>query len=182
MSPPEYRSQLRRHKRLLSPCRVCTPYGRAKVTRGAFHPGLSVDQLKLTSSCNAPMAAGSQFSPMSSSQINSRCRPYPACQSLGAIRNVAHRMCFPVHPAPRTRRAQRSVHQIPRAVVAAPERVDSGHVPPFEAWKTGAAIKKREDIKSILLLGAGPIVIGQVGLSTPRVFHASCVAADVVWC
>ena len=33
---------------------------------------------------------------------------------------------------------------------------------PFEAWTTGGAIKKRTDIKSIMILGAGPIVIGQV--------------------
>jgi carbamoyl-phosphate synthase large subunit len=40
--------------------------------------------------------------------------------------------------------------------------VDAGNkVPPFQAWTTGATIKKREDIKTILLLGAGPIVIGQ---------------------
>ena len=35
---------------------------------------------------------------------------------------------------------------------------------PFEAWTTGGAIKKRTDIKSIMILGAGPIVIGQVRL------------------
>eukprot|EP00891_Asterochloris_glomerata_P005508 jgi/Astpho2/5508/fgenesh1_pm.00079_%23_1_t len=29
------------------------------------------------------------------------------------------------------------------------------------SWNTGAKIKKREDIKTILLLGAGPIIIGQ---------------------
>ena len=39
---------------------------------------------------------------------------------------------------------------------------DVSKVPPFEAWNTGAKIKKREDIKTILLLGAGPIIIGQV--------------------
>ena len=33
---------------------------------------------------------------------------------------------------------------------------------PFEAWNTGASIKKRTDIKTIMILGAGPIVIGQV--------------------
>lgn len=85
-------------------------------------------------------------------------------QGLGAVRNVASRMCFPVHPAQRMYRAQRSLRHSTMAVVAAPEKVDSGHVPPFQAWTTGAAIKKREDIKSILLLGAGPIVIGQVRL------------------
>ena len=35
-------------------------------------------------------------------------------------------------------------------------------LPPFEAWNTGAPVKKRTDLKTIMLLGAGPIVIGQV--------------------
>ena len=39
---------------------------------------------------------------------------------------------------------------------------------PFEAWTTGSAIKKRTDIKSIMILGAGPIVIGQVRLALRR--------------
>ena len=58
----------------------------------------------------------------------------------------------------------RSFQQI-AAVAAAPtleQGADVGKVPPFEAWNTGAKIKKREDIKTILLLGAGPIIIGQV--------------------
>ena len=50
--------------------------------------------------------------------------------------------------------------QLVRAV-AAPEK--SAKVPPpFEAWNTGAVVKKRTDIKTIMILGAGPIVIGQV--------------------
>lgn len=58
----------------------------------------------------------------------------------------------------------RSTQQIV-AVVAAPplkQGADVSKVPPFEAWNTGAKIKKRKDIKTILLLGAGPIIIGQV--------------------
>jgi hypothetical protein len=45
--------------------------------------------------------------------------------------------------------------------VAAPEKIE---VPPFQAWNedTGSG-QKRTDIKTIMLLGAGPIVIGQVG-------------------
>ena len=63
-----------------------------------------------------------------------------------------------------------------RAVVLAPEKVDTGSVPPFQAWTTGAAIKKREDIKSIMILGAGPIVIGQVAKS--EIVHCDSHAAS----
>ena len=45
--------------------------------------------------------------------------------------------------------------------VAAPEK-PSITPPPFEAWNTGKDVKKRTDIKTIMILGAGPIVIGQV--------------------
>lgn len=47
------------------------------------------------------------------------------------------------------------------AVVEAPKK--SKDLPPFEAWNTGAVVKKRTDIKTILILGPGPIIIGQVG-------------------
>lgn len=50
--------------------------------------------------------------------------------------------------------------QVVRAV-AAPEK-EAFTPPPFEAWNTGAIVKKRTDIKTIMILGAGPIVIGQV--------------------
>jgi hypothetical protein len=50
--------------------------------------------------------------------------------------------------------------EIVRAV-AAPEKTLTTP-PPFEAWSTGAKVKKREDIKTIMILGAGPIIIGQV--------------------
>jgi len=33
--------------------------------------------------------------------------------------------------------------------------------PAFAAWNSGAAVKKRTDLKKIMILGAGPIVIGQ---------------------
>ena len=45
--------------------------------------------------------------------------------------------------------------------VAAPEKASSTP-PPFEAWNTGKDVKQRTDIKTIMILGAGPIVIGQV--------------------
>ena len=45
--------------------------------------------------------------------------------------------------------------------VAAPEKTTTTP-PPFEAWNTGKDVKKRTDIKTIMILGAGPIVIGQV--------------------
>ena len=64
--------------------------------------------------------------------------------------------------AQRLRQARSAVRPRPMAAIAAPEKTETSQVPPFQAWTTGAAIKKREDIKSILLLGAGPIVIGQV--------------------
>ena len=48
------------------------------------------------------------------------------------------------------------------AVVAAPKPTKD--LPPFEAWNTGAKIAKRTDIKTILILGPGPIIIGQVKL------------------
>jgi len=48
-----------------------------------------------------------------------------------------------------------------RARAARPAPASAAVAPPqFEAW-TGADIKKRTDIKSIMILGAGPIVIGQ---------------------
>ena len=45
--------------------------------------------------------------------------------------------------------------------VAAPEKTTITP-PPFEAWNTGKDVAKRTDIKTIMILGAGPIVIGQV--------------------
>lgn len=58
---------------------------------------------------------------------------------------------------PRTVGRDRSVTS---AVVAPPKQ--SKELPTFEAWSTGAKIKKRTDIKTILILGPGPIIIGQV--------------------
>ena len=55
--------------------------------------------------------------------------------------------------------------QIVRAIAAPPKPVTgSGSVPvDFKAWENiTSTIEKRTDIKTIMLLGAGPIVIGQV--------------------
>ena len=113
----------------------------------------------------AAMGAGSHFQAMSSLQLASRVRSNAAVlpgRGLRSVHHVSRPLCLPLHPGrhacvPRGR----SQHRI-NAVVSAPEKVDTGNVPPFQAWTTGAAIKKREDIKSIMILGAGPIVIGQV--------------------
>ena len=64
---------------------------------------------------------------------------------------------------------QQRILQYVRAVVVAPEKAKY-EVPPFEAWSSGAPIKKRTDIKTILLLGPGPIIIGQV---RPTAIHFS---------
>ena len=63
--------------------------------------------------------------------------------------------------------------------VAAPEKAQeaaqqSSSPPPFLAWETGKAISKRTDIKTILLLGAGPIVIGQVHIQNLSTLCAWC--------
>jgi hypothetical protein len=61
------------------------------------------------------------------------------------------------------RRTARDVtrRQIVQAI-AAPEKVKPLDSAAFLAWADAAKVKKREDIKSIMILGAGPIVIGQV--------------------
>lgn len=59
--------------------------------------------------------------------------------------------------------------QIVRAIAAPPKpATDNGAVPvDFKAWEnTTSSVKKRTDIKTIMLLGAGPIVIGQVRTSS----------------
>lgn len=60
------------------------------------------------------------------------------------------------------RRQQQPV--VTTAVVAPPKK--GKELPPFEAWNTGAVVKKRTDIKTILILGPGPIIIGQVRACT----------------
>jgi hypothetical protein len=58
----------------------------------------------------------------------------------------------------RTRDARRPTVQ----AIAAPEKIEPLASAAFLAWADAAKVKKREDIKSIMILGAGPIVIGQV--------------------
>ena len=51
----------------------------------------------------------------------------------------------------------------PRAVLAGPVAAAPAEPPSFAAWESKLANKfRRTDIKRILILGAGPIVIGQV--------------------
>lgn len=46
--------------------------------------------------------------------------------------------------------------------VAAPEKPSPGNAP-FTAWDTATQrVAKRTDLKTIMILGAGPIIIGQV--------------------
>eukprot|EP00884_Botryococcus_braunii_P009542 jgi/Botrbrau1/1858/Bobra.146_1s0047.1 len=62
----------------------------------------------------------------------------------------------------KSRRAARdaSRRQLVQAI-AAPEKVKPLDSAAFLAWADASKVKKREDIKSIMILGAGPIVIGQ---------------------
>ena len=62
------------------------------------------------------------------------------------------------------RNARQQRLAVTRAVVAPPKKAKD--LAPFEAWNTGAVVKKRTDIKTILILGPGPIVIGQVSTLT----------------
>ena len=94
-------------------------------------------------------------------------RSRPLCiagRSLSSVHRNARPLSLPRHPDRHTY-VRRRLHKQTVAVVAAPEKVDTVNAPPFQAWTTGAAIKKREDIKSIMVLGAGPIIIGQVAQS-----------------
>jgi hypothetical protein len=52
--------------------------------------------------------------------------------------------------------------------VAAPEK-PSADEKPFTAWDTAVQrVAKRTDLKTIMILGAGPIIIGQVSRAAPR--------------
>ena len=100
--------------------------------------------------------------------------PTQAVLELSGSLNVLHRAPGVAAPLParaagsrkkakRTRQQRdRARSHVARAVIAPPQKQAPYEVPPFEAWNTGSPIKKRTDIKTILLLGAGPIVIGQV--------------------
>ena len=67
--------------------------------------------------------------------------------------------------APQTCRLGRQQRGVRVNAVVAPPKPSKKELAPFEAWNTGAAVKKRTDIKTILILGPGPIVIGQVSRS-----------------
>lgn len=88
--------------------------------------------------------------------------------ALGSRTLPTHGRCAPKHVsqrrpvclAGRSTGKRDGQAQVVRAV-AAPEK-EAYTPPPFESWNTGAVLKKRTDIKTIMILGAGPIVIGQV--------------------
>jgi hypothetical protein len=62
--------------------------------------------------------------------------------------------------APGAGKAQRQPRLLITRATAAPEK-------PFAAWDLPATIPFREDIKTIMIIGAGPIIIGQVGALSP---------------
>ena len=117
------------------------------------------------------MGAGSQFRVMRNMQPAGNAASIARRQygrSLNSVHQVTRPVCQPLYPARHACTQRKRLQLQTRAAVAAPEKVDTGSLPPFQAWTTGAAIKKREDIKSIMILGAGPIVIGQVSLRCKR--------------
>ena len=87
-------------------------------------------------------------------------RSSPVNLQNGAVRKGGAQRQPPVCLAGRSNGKRDKSVQLVRAV-AAPEKAAVAP-PPFEAWNTGAVVKKRTDIKTIMILGAGPIVIGQV--------------------
>jgi hypothetical protein len=47
--------------------------------------------------------------------------------------------------------------------IAAPEKASTNNSEPFTAWGTAKQrVPKRDDLKTIMVLGAGPIIIGQI--------------------
>lgn len=95
-------------------------------------------------------------------------RPVPS-QGRAASQHVTPRR--PVCVAGRSNGKRDGKVQIVRAVAAPEKSVTTP--PPFEAWNTGAVVKKRTDIKTIMILGAGPIIIGQVcGLTELKKFQS----------
>ena len=65
----------------------------------------------------------------------------------------------------RSAQQQRRRHTIVQCI-SAPEKAGAsngtGAPPAFLAWAETSTSKKRDDLKRILIIGAGPIVIGQV--------------------
>lgn len=52
----------------------------------------------------------------------------------------------------------------------------------FRAWDSATSSNKRTDLQKIMILGAGPIVIGQVRSAEPRVNKMSFQANVIVDC
>ena len=84
------------------------------------------------------------------SRVELYCVPYDSRAAFFSGKGIAR-----TQPRAVGRKAIRT-----SAVVAPPKPTKD--LPPFEAWNTGAKIAKRTDIKTILILGPGPIIIGQV--------------------
>lgn len=100
--------------------------------------------------------------------------------SLGTLLLGSSNSCYSSsRPCPKVLPAIRLGRSVHRAIgghrfrvridaVAAPEK-PSSKSEPFTAWGTATErIAKRTDLKTIMILGAGPIVIGQVRPSRPR--------------
>ena len=99
-------------------------------------------------------------------------RPCPVHTRNGAVRKGGAPRQPPVCLAGRSNGKRDKSVQLVRAV-AAPEKTATTP-PPFEAWNTGAVVKKRTDIKTIMILGAGPIVIGQVSAPSRAEVLGAC--------
>jgi hypothetical protein len=61
-----------------------------------------------------------------------------------------------------SRQGKASAIRAPRAMPELVCAVEDETLPPFLKYAKDGGAKKRTDIKSIMILGAGPIVIGQV--------------------
>lgn len=116
------------------------------------------------------MAAQELAKELSSSIAYRSC---PIHSKNSAARKAGAQRQPPVCLAGRSNGKRDKSVQLVRAV-AAPEKAATAP-PPFEAWNTGAVVKKRTDIKTIMILGAGPIVIGQVSVSLRAAIVPSCI-------
>ena len=83
----------------------------------------------------------------------------PAPRPVPAI-SLRHRPGTPLSEAIAARRAAQPVRRAVQQIVSS-----TANGADFKAWENVTSlIRKREDIKTIMLFGAGPIVIGQVGV------------------
>ena len=102
------------------------------------------------------------------------CRGVPVLGSsspLLPLGNATSRRCFSAYAlatgAPRPLRNLRGRYAAPVQAIAAPEK-PAVEEKPFTAWDTAVQrVAKRTDLKTIMILGAGPIIIGQVRID-PR--------------